>query len=150
MMCSLRLVCCVVRGQQWCSKGGQWTRSLWRSADSERQITLVSQKNTMLWQTSTAQTHFHWDQVAADIVLLKWLLTGLHYTGCLSYVPQVRSPCWWTGPVLPLLLHADPLSVSNWTGCGLSDSWAPALTSWRETLSSTTASFPSLSELVSS
>lgn len=68
--------------------------------------------------------------------------------GCLFYVAQVRLPCLWTDPVLPLWSRADPSSVSNWTGRGSSECWVPALTSWRETSSSTTALFPSLSELV--
>lgn len=56
--------------------------------------------------------------------------------------PQVRSPCWWTGPVLPPSRPADPWSALNWTGLALNESWAPAPTFWRGTSSSTTALSP--------
>lgn len=40
--CVLHDVFCVIRGQQLCFRGGQDRRSLWRSADLDHQITLVS------------------------------------------------------------------------------------------------------------
>lgn len=44
---------------------------MWRSADSDLQITLVSQTDIL---SSTVQTRFLFDQVVADIVFLDALL----------------------------------------------------------------------------
>lgn len=69
------------REQQQCFRGGQRMKSLWRSADSDRQITLVSQTDIGHLQHRHSE-----DQVVADVVLLKCLLENMH--ACIN-IPDI-------------------------------------------------------------
>lgn len=111
---SVQVVSCAVRGPRQCFRDGRGRRSLWRSADSDRQITSVSRTNGRTWQTSVIHSAYMSPRVCVPRLLPRQPRAGYEeedgqrqsfaWPGrvFLLCVPQVRSPCWWTGPELPL------------------------------------------------